>query len=89
MQRISGEMHPDTIWAMHNLASTLEYQGKLDEAAAMKREMHSHTISAMGSLTRTYTRLWPELFGELQTHDVTRIWLHFVWKLGRMIEDGR
>ncbi|KAM0293719.1 hypothetical protein ACHAPM_011519 [Fusarium culmorum] len=63
-QRILGDEHPDTIWAMNNLAATLSDQGKLDEAASMMKEVlekrqrilgdeHPSTISAMNNLAST------------------------------------
>ena len=56
-----GLEHPNTISAMNNLANTLGHQGKLDEAADMKKEVlekrtrilgveHHHTTSAAKSL---------------------------------------
>ena len=63
-QRILGGEHPSTIIAMSNLAITLYSQGKLEEAAAMRREVlekmqrilggeHPDTITAMSNLAIT------------------------------------
>ncbi|KAH0543886.1 hypothetical protein FGG08_001787 [Glutinoglossum americanum] len=62
--RILGEEHPETISVMSNLAKTLGHQGKLEEAASMKKEVlekrkrilgeeHPDTISAVGNLAVT------------------------------------
>ena len=64
-KRVLGEMHPDTIMAMANLASTWQHQGRLDEAEKLevqvlelqKRmlgEMHPNTIMAMANLASTW-----------------------------------
>jgi len=62
--RVHGDEHPDTIDTMNNLASALENQGKLEEAAQMKEEVlskiqrilgeaHPYTISGMSNLGST------------------------------------
>jgi tetratricopeptide (TPR) repeat protein len=63
-RRLLGEDHPDTIWAMSNLAITLREQGQLEEAAIIQKEVlekrtqilskeHPDTISAMSNLAIT------------------------------------
>jgi tetratricopeptide (TPR) repeat protein len=64
LTRLRGEEHPDTIWAMRNLANSFGDLGKLDEAASMQREVleklrrifgkeHPSTIAAMNDLAVT------------------------------------
>jgi tetratricopeptide (TPR) repeat protein len=61
LTKLRGEEHPDTIWAMSDLANLFGNLGKLDEAASIQREVlkksgsifgkeHPNTIRAMGNL---------------------------------------
>ena len=66
--RYLGEEHPDTIWAMGNLADTYESLGKYADAEKLQiqvldmrnrllGEKHPDTITAMSNLAVTYESL--------------------------------
>ncbi|KAG8744012.1 hypothetical protein FRC10_010991 [Ceratobasidium sp. 414] len=60
-----GELHPDTLTSMNNLASTYSNQGRWNEAEALQMqvlharkqtlgELHSDTLTSMNNLALTY-----------------------------------
>ncbi|KAF2752665.1 hypothetical protein EJ05DRAFT_505838 [Pseudovirgaria hyperparasitica] len=49
MKAVLGQEHPSTLIAMSNLAGTLNDQGKMDEAAAMKSEALNKMRSKLGN----------------------------------------
>ena len=66
--RILGEEHPDTIWAMGNLAITYDSLGKYADAEKLQIKVldmrnrlfgkeHPDIISAMNNLANTYGNL--------------------------------
>ncbi|KAG8706345.1 hypothetical protein FRC09_002460 [Ceratobasidium sp. 395] len=61
-----GELHPDTLTSMHNLASTYWNQGRWEEAEALQvrvlnagkqtlGELHPDTLTTMNNLASTYS----------------------------------
>jgi hypothetical protein len=46
--RILGKDHPDTLSTMNKLANTLGDQGKVDEAALMRREVPEKRTKILG-----------------------------------------
>jgi hypothetical protein len=79
-------MHPDTVKALGNLASTLREQGQPEEAVRIEREVlkkrkqilgeeHPDTISAMSNLTSTRERQK----SEGQEHSLPKTKARFSW----------
>ena len=70
--KVLGPEHPDTVWAMGNLANSYDHAGRQDEALKLHEEVltllrkllgpeHPDTLWAMGNLAASYNNLGFEL----------------------------